>query len=178
MCSLRFENNFLPIKCVRFASKIIFFLLDMFAFALKTVVLLSNVFVRFENNLLTIEGVRVASISKKTPLSKLSFAFVSLALPLLAISTEPSISQKFYLVRWGSTWDRVWRQGSSLGSSPENGTPLMIFCTYFVAIVPANPGSWAKWIILYIERREQAAKSPRKKIFFINKTYLIFNVWI
>jgi hypothetical protein len=37
----------------------------------------------FENNLLTIEGVRFASISKKTPLSKLSFAFVSLALPLL-----------------------------------------------------------------------------------------------
>jgi hypothetical protein len=39
---------------------------------------------RFENNLLTIEGVRFASISKKTPLSKLSFAFISLALPLLA----------------------------------------------------------------------------------------------
>jgi hypothetical protein len=38
---------------------------------------------RFENNLLTIESVRFASISKKTPLSKLSFAFVSLALPLL-----------------------------------------------------------------------------------------------
>ncbi len=38
---------------------------------------------RFENILLTIEGVRFASISKKTPLSKLSFAFVSLALPLL-----------------------------------------------------------------------------------------------
>jgi hypothetical protein len=38
---------------------------------------------RFENNLLTIEGVRFASISKKTPLSKLSFAFVLLALPLL-----------------------------------------------------------------------------------------------
>jgi hypothetical protein len=40
---------------------------------------------RFENNLLTIEGVRFASISKKTPLSKLSFAFVSLALPLLLL---------------------------------------------------------------------------------------------
>jgi hypothetical protein len=38
---------------------------------------------RFENNLLIIEDVRFASISKKTPLSKLSFAFVSLALPLL-----------------------------------------------------------------------------------------------
>jgi hypothetical protein len=37
----------------------------------------------FENNFLTIEGVRFASISKKTPLSKLSGAFVSLALPLL-----------------------------------------------------------------------------------------------
>jgi hypothetical protein len=38
---------------------------------------------RFENNLLTFEGVRFASISKKTPVSKHSFAFVSLALPLL-----------------------------------------------------------------------------------------------
>jgi hypothetical protein len=38
---------------------------------------------RFENNFLTIEGVRFALISKKTPLSKLSFALVSLALPLL-----------------------------------------------------------------------------------------------
>jgi hypothetical protein len=40
---------------------------------------------RFENNLLTIEGVRFALISKKTSLSKLSLAFVSLALPLLNI---------------------------------------------------------------------------------------------
>ncbi len=38
-----------------------------------------------KNNFLTIEGVRFASISKKTPLSKLSFAFVSLALPLLIV---------------------------------------------------------------------------------------------
>jgi hypothetical protein len=41
---------------------------------------------RFENNFLTIEGVRFASISKKTPLSKLSFAFLLLALPLLMLS--------------------------------------------------------------------------------------------
>ncbi len=40
---------------------------------------------RFENNLLSIEGVRFASKSKKTPLSKLLFAFVSLALPLLKL---------------------------------------------------------------------------------------------
>ncbi len=40
---------------------------------------------RFENNLLSFEGVRFASISKKTLLSKLSFAFVSLALPLLVV---------------------------------------------------------------------------------------------
>jgi hypothetical protein len=38
---------------------------------------------RFENNLLTIEGVLFTLIWKKTPLSKLSFAFVSLALPFL-----------------------------------------------------------------------------------------------
>ncbi len=49
---------------------------------------------RFENNLLTFEGVRFASISKKTPLSKLSFAFVSLALPLLK-KTLPSISESY-----------------------------------------------------------------------------------
>ncbi len=74
----------------------------MFAFALKTGVLVSNVFaslqkeflfylmcsLRFENNLLSSEGVRFASISKKTLLSKLSFAFVSLALPLLNIILE------------------------------------------------------------------------------------------
>jgi hypothetical protein len=48
---------------------------------------------RFENNFLTVEGVRFASISKKTPLSKLSFAFVSLALPLLEpmIASSPRI---------------------------------------------------------------------------------------
>ncbi len=46
---------------------------------------------RFENNLLTIEGFRFASISKKTPLSKLSFAFVSLALPLLNIPSHATV---------------------------------------------------------------------------------------
>jgi hypothetical protein len=58
---------------------------------------------RFENNLLTIEGVRFASISKKTPLSKLSFAFVSLALPLLVetngLNADMEISQP-YLEFW------------------------------------------------------------------------------
>ncbi len=97
MCSLRFENNFLSIYCVRFALKIIFFNVGRVRFALETVFLLSNMFaslrtyllfyrmssLRFENNLLTVEAVRFASISKKTPLSKLSFAFVLLALPLL-----------------------------------------------------------------------------------------------
>ncbi len=43
---------------------------------------------RLENNLLTIEGVRFVSISKKTPLSKPSFAFVSLALPLLLVAVQ------------------------------------------------------------------------------------------
>ncbi len=38
--------------------------------------------------MLIIEGVPFASISKKTPLSKLSFAFVSLALPLLVHITR------------------------------------------------------------------------------------------
>jgi hypothetical protein len=48
----------------------------------------------FENNLLTIEGVRFASISKKTPLLKLSFAFVSLALPLLYCTIWPLAAQR------------------------------------------------------------------------------------
>ncbi len=43
---------------------------------------------RFENNLLSSEGVRFASLSKKTLLSKLSFAFVSLALPLLVSTSD------------------------------------------------------------------------------------------
>ncbi len=51
----------------------------------------------FENNLLTIEGVRFASISKKTPISKLSFAFVSLALPLLTILWELRIMSEIWL---------------------------------------------------------------------------------
>ncbi len=62
----------------------------------------------FENNLLTIEGVRFASISKKTPLSKLSFAFVSLALPLLirAISLVRHFSEKLcWRVRYST---RPW----------------------------------------------------------------------
>jgi hypothetical protein len=37
----------------------------------------------FENNLLTINGVRFSSISEKTLLLKLSFAFISISLPLL-----------------------------------------------------------------------------------------------
>ncbi len=65
MCSLHFENNFLSnLMCS----------------------------LRFENNLLTIEGVCFASISKKTPLSKLSFAFISLALPLLVETSQFMIS--------------------------------------------------------------------------------------
>jgi hypothetical protein len=53
---------------------------------------------RFENNLLAIEGVRFASISKKTPISKLSFAFVSLALRLP-------------LLHWTVDWTRTFAWG-------------------------------------------------------------------
>jgi hypothetical protein len=49
---------------------------------------------RLENNLLTIAGVRFVSISKKTPLSKPSFAFVSLALPLLVIPMHHNLVNK------------------------------------------------------------------------------------
>jgi hypothetical protein len=47
----------------------------------------------FENNLLSSEDVRLALISKKTLLSKFSFAFVLLALPLLAIHTKTTIER-------------------------------------------------------------------------------------
>jgi hypothetical protein len=46
---------------------------------------------RFENNLFSSEGVHFALISKKTPFSKLSFAFVSLALPLLTMLVQSSM---------------------------------------------------------------------------------------
>ncbi len=63
----RFENSFLAIKRVRFTSKIIFFMCLLC----------------FKNNLLTIECVRFTSILKKSILSNLSIAFVSLSLPFL-----------------------------------------------------------------------------------------------
>jgi hypothetical protein len=85
MCSLRFENNFLTIGHVRFALKTVVLLSNVFASLQKLFLFYLMCSLRFENNLLTIEGVRFALKSKKTPLSKLSFAFVSLALPLLNI---------------------------------------------------------------------------------------------
>ncbi len=61
---------------------------------------------RFENNLLTIEGVRFASISKKTPLSKLSFAFDSPALPLLVTgSKRPDIIGPGQLAGRDGDWE-------------------------------------------------------------------------
>jgi hypothetical protein len=114
MSLLRFENNFLSISCVRFASKNNFLIVGHVSFALNTVFLLStcslrfeNDFffyllcsLRFENNLVTIKGVRFASISQKTPFAKLSFAFVSLELPLLlstVIWKFPKYDFKFFL---------------------------------------------------------------------------------
>ncbi len=85
MCSLCFENNFLTIGHIRFRFENSRLAIERVRFASKIICVLSNVF-RFKNNLLAIEGVRFASISKKTPFSKLSFAFVSLALPLLVPS--------------------------------------------------------------------------------------------
>ena len=66
--------------------------------------------------MLTIEGVRFASISKKTPLSKLSFAFVLLALTLLGwtrcwgaaeVEGEESVTKE------GKSG--FWKVGSGLG---------------------------------------------------------------
>ncbi len=81
MCSLGCENDLLTIGHVRFRFENSCLAIERVRFASKIIFVLSNVFSSFrENNLLTIEGVRFASISKKTPLS---FACVSLALPLL-----------------------------------------------------------------------------------------------
>jgi hypothetical protein len=83
MCSLRFENNFLTVGHVRFRFENSCLAIERVRFASKIILFYLMCSLRFENNLLTIEGVRFASISKKTPLS---FAFVSLALPLLLIN--------------------------------------------------------------------------------------------
>jgi hypothetical protein len=52
----------------------------------------------FENIFLSSEGVRFASISKKTLLSKLPFAFVSLALPLLHLSEQGSVLRELTIL--------------------------------------------------------------------------------
>ncbi len=84
MCSLRFENSFLTIGHVRFRFvKTVVLLSNMFASLRKWFLFYLMCLLRFENNLLTIEGVRFTSILKKKPLSKLSFALISLGLPLL-----------------------------------------------------------------------------------------------
>ncbi len=62
MCSLQFENNFLTIGHVRFRLENSYLAIERVRFASKIIFVLSNV---------------------KTPISKLLFAFVSLALPLL-----------------------------------------------------------------------------------------------
>ena len=92
MCLLLpFENNFCSIYCVHFASKIICLMSDVFALLCKQFSYYRMCSLCFKNNLLTIEVVHFASISKKATLSKLSFAFVLISLPLLA--------QKLYLLQ-------------------------------------------------------------------------------
>ncbi len=83
MCSLRFENNFLTIDHVRFRFENSCLSIERVPFASKLIFLYLMCSLRFENNLLSSEDVRFVSISKKTLLSKLLFALVSLALPLL-----------------------------------------------------------------------------------------------
>jgi hypothetical protein len=83
MCSLRFDNNLLTVGHVRFALKIVFLLSNVITSLKKLILFYRMCSLCFKNNLLTIKAVRFALISKKTPLSKISFAFISLALPLL-----------------------------------------------------------------------------------------------
>jgi hypothetical protein len=91
MCLLRLENNLLTVGHVRFAVIIVFLLSNVFASLRKEFSFYLMCSLCFENNLPTIEGVRFALISKKTPLSKLSFAFVSLALPFLHTTLDPPL---------------------------------------------------------------------------------------
>jgi hypothetical protein len=65
---------------------------------------------RFENNLLTIEGVRFASISKNTPLSKLSFAFVSLSLPLLESTNSATSASSLTLTTLNPKYNEMERR--------------------------------------------------------------------
>ncbi len=58
MCSLRFKNNLLTDGRVRFASKIIFFLSNVFALLRKQFSFHKMCSLRFENNFLTIGQVR------------------------------------------------------------------------------------------------------------------------
>ncbi len=55
---------------------------------------------RFKNNLLTIEEVRFASILKKTPISKLSYAFASVAIttPEIPETAEPEMTDDWLFV--------------------------------------------------------------------------------
>jgi hypothetical protein len=76
MCLLRFKNNFLTIGQIRFRFENSCFAIECVRFASKIILFYLMCSLHFENNFLTIEGVRFASISKKTPLSKLSLAFV------------------------------------------------------------------------------------------------------
>jgi hypothetical protein len=77
----------------------------------------------FENNVLAIEGVRFTSI-KKTPLSKLSFAFVSISLPLL-ISGVVDTGDKF-IISVVDTAEQLSpvTMTPAINSSPVSMTPV------------------------------------------------------
>jgi hypothetical protein len=66
---------------------------------------------RFENNLLNIEGVCFTLISKKIPLSKLSFGFVSISLPLLPV-TEHSSTELGLLIQLSDRMSAVQHSGN------------------------------------------------------------------
>ncbi len=91
---------------------------------------------RFEDNVLTIEGVRFASISKKTPLSKLSFAFVSLALLLLDNNT--AVSSTFFVCAAHQFPPLNVREGGlDTTPSPRKTVPLKLSTVgYLVQIDP------------------------------------------
>ena len=73
-CSLRFENDFFAIERVRFASKIIFFLSNVFASLRRWFSFYLMCLLRFENNFLSVGHVRLRFENSFLAIERVRFA--------------------------------------------------------------------------------------------------------